>query len=96
MDPPVRMGVVVTSILHESIHGLLYFYLSHFILQSVRKKTSKNMTFRQWLRPSNYRLRTKLIITYILLTVVPMSILVSASYQRYAKSIEESVAAAIA
>ena len=35
MDPPVRMGVVVTSILHESIHGLLYFYLSHFILQSV-------------------------------------------------------------
>jgi len=35
MDPPVRMGVVVTSILHESIHGLLYFYLSHFILQFV-------------------------------------------------------------
>jgi len=38
MDPPVRMGVVVTSILHESIHGLLYFYLSHFILQSVKYK----------------------------------------------------------
>mgnify|MGYP001186422352 FL=1 len=49
------------------------------------------MNFRQWLLPSNYRLRTKLIITYILLTVVPMSILVSASYQRYAKSIEEQV-----
>jgi len=40
MDPPVRMGVVVTSILHESIHGLLYFYLSHFILQSVKNKKS--------------------------------------------------------
>jgi hypothetical protein len=39
MDPPVRMGVVVTSILHESIHGLLYFYLSHFILQSVKEKS---------------------------------------------------------
>jgi len=38
MDPPVRMGVVVTSILHESIHGLLYFYLSHFILQFVTIK----------------------------------------------------------
>jgi len=41
MDPPVRMGVVVTSILHESIHGLLYFYLSHFILQSVISKKQK-------------------------------------------------------
>lgn len=46
MDPPVRMGVVVTSILHESIHGLLYFYLSHFILQSVSSKiTPKNRVF---------------------------------------------------
>lgn len=39
MDPPVRMGVVVTSILHESIHRLLYFYLSHFILQFVFLQT---------------------------------------------------------
>jgi len=26
MDPPVQMAVVVTSILHESIHGILYFF----------------------------------------------------------------------
>jgi hypothetical protein len=35
-------GCLATSILHESIHGLLYFFLSHFILQSVINKTTVN------------------------------------------------------
>ncbi|MEC0146746.1 sensor histidine kinase [Paenibacillus alginolyticus] len=39
----------------------------------------------------NYRLRSKLIITYMLLTVVPMSLLGYISYNQYTKSIEEQV-----
>ncbi|GAA3315112.1 hypothetical protein GCM10020331_009330 [Ectobacillus funiculus] len=39
----------------------------------------------------NYRLRTRLIITYILLTLVPMTILLYISYHQYMKSIEERV-----
>lgn len=44
-----------------------------------------------WLYPKNYRLRSKLIITYILLTVVPISLLGYISYYQYTKSIEEQV-----
>jgi two-component system sensor histidine kinase YesM len=48
-------------------------------------------TILQWLHPRNYRLRSKLIITYILLTVVPISLLGIVSYYQYTKSIEEQV-----
>lgn len=39
----------------------------------------------------NYRLRSKLIITYVLLTVIPMSLLGYISYYQYTISIEEQV-----
>ncbi|WKA54407.1 cache domain-containing sensor histidine kinase [Planococcus shixiaomingii] len=39
----------------------------------------------------NYRLRTKLIVTYVLLTVIPMSLLGYIAYSQYANSIEEQV-----
>lgn len=45
----------------------------------------------QWLNPNNYRLRSKLIITYILLTVVPISLMGYISNLEYTKSIEEQV-----
>lgn len=45
----------------------------------------------EWLKLKNYRLRTKLIITYILLTIVPLSLLGYMSYTQYTKSIEEQV-----
>ncbi|WP_419875451.1 cache domain-containing sensor histidine kinase [Candidatus Pristimantibacillus sp. PTI5] len=53
------------------------------------------MTFKaklwQWLNPKNYRLRSKLIITYILLTVVPISLLGYISYSQYTKSVESQI-----
>ncbi|WP_342046790.1 cache domain-containing sensor histidine kinase [Bacillus sp. OTU530] len=52
--------------------------------------TSK-IIINQWWRLKNYRLRTRLIITYILLTLVPMTILLYISYHQYMKSIEERV-----
>ncbi|MFC0471244.1 sensor histidine kinase [Halalkalibacter kiskunsagensis] len=52
---------------------------------------TSNTKFNQWWRPRNYQLRTKLIITYVLLTVVPMTILVYISYYQYTKSIEEQL-----
>ncbi|MCY9666741.1 sensor histidine kinase [Paenibacillus alginolyticus] len=45
----------------------------------------------EWFKLKNYRLRSKLIITYMLLTVVPMSLLGYISYNQYTKSIEEQV-----
>ncbi len=45
----------------------------------------------QWWRPKNYQLRMKLIITYILLTLIPMTVLVYFSYHQYTKLIEEQV-----
>lgn len=48
------------------------------------------MTFK-WLNFKNYRLRTKLIVTYVLLTVIPMSLLGYIAYSQYTKSIEEQV-----
>ncbi|WP_036200196.1 cache domain-containing sensor histidine kinase [Ureibacillus sinduriensis] len=48
------------------------------------------MTFN-WLNFRNYRLRTKLIVTYVLLTVIPMSLLGYIAYSQYTKSIEEQV-----
>ena len=44
-----------------------------------------------WLILKNYRLRTKLIVTYVLLTVIPMSLLGYIAYSQYTKSIEEQV-----
>ncbi|TWT27327.1 sensor histidine kinase [Planomicrobium sp. CPCC 101110] len=46
---------------------------------------SKLMKFK------NYRLRTKLIVTYVLLTVIPISLLGYIAYSQYTKSIEEQV-----
>lgn len=46
---------------------------------------SKLITFK------NYRLRTKLIVTYVLLTVIPISLLGYIAYSQYTKSIEEQV-----
>ncbi|MEE3956068.1 sensor histidine kinase [Peribacillus frigoritolerans] len=43
------------------------------------------------MRPTAYQLRSKLIITYILLTVIPLSILAYFSYHQYTKMIEEQV-----
>ncbi|MFA9558873.1 sensor histidine kinase [Evansella sp. AB-rgal1] len=40
---------------------------------------------------SNLKLRSKLIVTYILLTVIPLSLLGYISYQQYTRSIEEQV-----
>ncbi|WP_424766955.1 cache domain-containing sensor histidine kinase [Paenibacillus sp. sgz302251] len=45
----------------------------------------------QWLNPKNYRLRSKLIITYILLTVVPISLLGYISYSQYTRTVEAQV-----
>jgi two-component system, sensor histidine kinase YesM len=45
----------------------------------------------QWWRPKNYQLRMKLIITYILLTLIPITVLVYFSYYQYTKLIEEQV-----
>ncbi|WP_088105633.1 cache domain-containing sensor histidine kinase [Halalkalibacter urbisdiaboli] len=39
----------------------------------------------------NYQLRTKLIVTYVLLTVIPMSLLGYIAYSQYTASIEEQV-----
>ncbi|RKP52989.1 sensor histidine kinase [Cohnella endophytica] len=51
------------------------------------------MIFRRWrgLKFRNYPLVYKLIVTYILLTVVPMSLLVYVSYTQYARSVEEQI-----
>ncbi|WP_277469692.1 MULTISPECIES: sensor histidine kinase [unclassified Paenibacillus] len=43
------------------------------------------------MNPKNYRLRSKLIITYILLTVVPISLLGYISYSQYTRSVEAQV-----
>ncbi|PSL36361.1 two-component system sensor histidine kinase YesM [Planomicrobium soli] len=43
------------------------------------------------LKFKNYRLRTKLIVTYVLLTVIPISLLGYIAYSQYTKSIEEQV-----
>ncbi|MFC5470259.1 sensor histidine kinase [Cohnella suwonensis] len=51
------------------------------------------MIFRKWrgLKFRNYPLVYKLIVTYILLTVVPMLLLVYVSYTQYARSVEEQI-----
>jgi two-component system, sensor histidine kinase YesM len=48
------------------------------------------MTFK-WRSFKNYRLMTKLIFTYMLLTVLPMSLIGYVAYSQYTKSIEEQV-----
>lgn len=48
------------------------------------------MTSKMW-RFKNYRLRTKLIVTYFLLTFIPMSLLGYIAYSQYTASIEEQV-----
>ncbi|MFP3322699.1 sensor histidine kinase [Planococcus sp. SIMBA_160] len=48
------------------------------------------MTSKLW-GFKNYRLRTKLIVTYVLLTVIPMSLLGYIAYSQYSASIEEQV-----
>jgi two-component system, sensor histidine kinase YesM len=45
----------------------------------------------KWLKFQNYRLRTKLIVSYVLLTVIPMSLLGFIAYSQYTNSIEEQV-----
>lgn len=45
----------------------------------------------KWLQFRNYQLMSKLIITYILLTVIPMSLLGYLAYSKYTTSIEEQV-----
>jgi two-component system sensor histidine kinase YesM len=45
----------------------------------------------KWRKFKNYRLRTKLIVTYVLLTVIPMSLLGYIAYSQYTTSIEEQV-----
>ncbi|WP_335495335.1 cache domain-containing sensor histidine kinase [Neobacillus drentensis] len=45
----------------------------------------------KWKKFKNYRLMTKLIITYTLFTVIPMSLLGYIAYNQYTKSIEEQV-----
>jgi two-component system sensor histidine kinase YesM len=50
-----------------------------------------NKLFTQWWKPKNYRLRTKLIISYILVTLLPMTILLNFSYQQYIKLVEDQV-----
>ncbi|MFC5404883.1 cache domain-containing sensor histidine kinase [Cohnella soli] len=51
------------------------------------------MIFRKWrgLKFRNYPLVYKLIVTYILLTVLPMALLVYLSYTQYARSVEEQI-----
>ncbi|WP_168714349.1 cache domain-containing sensor histidine kinase [Niallia nealsonii] len=48
------------------------------------------MTFK-WYEFKNYRLRTKLIISYMILTVIPVAILGYILYSQYTSSIEEQV-----
>ncbi|WP_338787360.1 sensor histidine kinase [Metabacillus sp. FJAT-53654] len=64
-------------------------------LYSLPRKILINMISKivgsQWWRPKNYQLRMKLIITYILLTLIPMTVLVYFSYHQYTKLIEEQV-----
>lgn len=50
-----------------------------------------NLKWSRWLNPKNYQLRSKLILTYLLLTAVPMSVLGYVSYYQYTRSIEEQV-----
>lgn len=45
----------------------------------------------KWLNFKNYRLQTKLIVTYVLLTVIPMSLLGYIANSQYTASIEEQV-----
>lgn len=45
----------------------------------------------RWWSPKNYQLRKRLIITYILLTLIPITVLVYFSYNQYTKLIEEQV-----
>lgn len=45
----------------------------------------------KWKAIKNYRLMTKLIFTYMLLTVLPMSLIGYMAYSQYTKSIEEQV-----
>jgi len=47
--------------------------------------------FPQQLRFRNYRLSSKLILVYLLLSVIPMSLLGTFSYLQYTKSIEEQI-----
>ncbi|RLQ90184.1 sensor histidine kinase [Planomicrobium sp. Y74] len=55
-----------------------------------RRKMWINMISKAW-RFKNYRLRTKLIVTYFLLTFIPMSLLGYIAYNQYTASIEEQV-----
>lgn len=48
------------------------------------------MTFK-YLKFRNYKLMTKLMVTYLLLTVIPLSLLGYIAYKQYTKSIEEQV-----
>lgn len=53
------------------------------------------MTFRRWkpVRFRDLRLSSKLIVTYLLLTVLPMSLLGIVSYSQFAKSVRDEVGA---
>ncbi|WP_299087183.1 sensor histidine kinase [uncultured Metabacillus sp.] len=64
----------------------LYYLLRKILINMISKIAGS-----QWWRPKNYQLRMKLIITYILLTLIPMTVLVYFSYHQYTKLIEEQV-----
>ncbi|MEY2192056.1 sensor histidine kinase [Neobacillus sp. BF23-41] len=61
----------------------------------LRRKILTNLIFKmfrsRWWSPKNYQLRMRLIITYILLTLIPITVLVYFSYYQYTKLIEEQV-----
>ncbi|WP_282154505.1 sensor histidine kinase [Cytobacillus gottheilii] len=60
---------------------------------TLQRKISINMTFKRFshLKFKNFHLSTKLLITYILLTVLPMAFLGSIAYVQYTESIEEQI-----